>query len=62
MQKGQVGNVVRSSFKHILYAFQRCKKYENRLGFYKVTKSLKAGTFWDTMYIRKPDCSDGSKC
>jgi len=27
------------------YAFKQCKKFENRLGFDKVTESLKAETF-----------------
>jgi len=29
----------------ISYAFQQCKKFENRLRFDKVTESLKMGTF-----------------
>ena len=32
-------------------AFQQCKHFENRLRFDKVTKSLKVGTFLDTVYI-----------
>ena len=34
----------------ILYAFQQCQNFENRLRFDKVTESLKVGTFWDTVY------------
>ena len=30
----------------ILYAFQQCKKFKNRLTFDKVTESLKVGTFF----------------
>ena len=32
-------------FVTISYAFQQCNNYENRLGFDKVTESLKMGTF-----------------
>ena len=30
------------------HAFQRCKIFENRLRFDKVTESLKVGTFFET--------------
>ena len=32
----------------ILYTFQQCKNFENRLRFDKVTESLKVGTFFET--------------
>ena len=33
------------------YAFQKCKKCENRLRFDKVAESIKVELFWDTVYI-----------
>jgi len=38
---GFVANVIR---------FLKCKNFKNRLTFDKVTKRLKVGTFWDTVY------------
>ena len=32
----------------ISQAFQQCKNFENRLGFDKITESLKMGTFFET--------------